>query len=245
MKWLKGIGLFFVVAVLGWGVGFFNGVQYYDKMWQRQENRSIMLGNPAGVSEDRTSSLGDYSDTLENATGLLGQRSEAIEESRESEPFSGFLDVASLSDVLGADTEYVIEEKDVLRGSSVETKGKLPQKYIGMDLERFVKAMETLTASPPLSELERGFVGAQVLNFSRQRVTVQMNYRYVQPGECFYLALVDHRVVVFLEDKKTIYISTGISSNMLSEELREEMMEDMIYIENEQKLFDFLEAYSS
>ena len=105
--------------------------------------------------------------------------------------------------------------------------------------------VRTFTASsPPLSERERGFVGLEVLSFSRERVVVQMNYRYVQPGESFYLALRNHEIVVLLEDKKTVYIETGIPADALSPELQEDLI-DMVFVENEASLYDLLEAYSS
>ena len=223
MKTLKSIGLFFVTGVLCVGLGFVSGVWYYGKTWVRQEDRFLSLGEEEGTLE-----MPKEHSTDPQVMGNLKQQ-----------------EVASVSEELCADTEYVIRERDVLRGTGVETKSKLPQKYIGMDRERFITAMKTYESSPPLTELERGFVSAEVVSFSKQRVVVEMNYRYVQPGECFYLALLDHRVVVFLEDRKTIYINTGISANMLSEELRSEMMVNMIYMEDEKELYDFLEAYSS
>ena len=62
--------------------------------------------------------------------------------------------------------------------------------------------MELYAAHPPLSEIERGFVGLEVLSFSREKVMVRMDYRYVQPSASFYLAVSDNEVVVYLEDIK-------------------------------------------
>lgn len=47
----------------------------------------------------------------------------------------------------------------------MESVGKVPQAYLGMNREEFVAAMERYEASPPLSELERGFTGLEVLSF--------------------------------------------------------------------------------
>ena len=63
-------------------------------------------------------------------------------------------------DTLSADTDYVLEEHDKKRETTVESVGKVPQAYLGMNREEFVAAMERYEASPPLSELERGFTGA-------------------------------------------------------------------------------------
>lgn len=152
--------------------------------------------------------------------------------------------VSTMGETLCADTEYVLEEVDVLRKTTVETTRSLPGQYIGMDREQFLAAMEEYQNAPPLSEQKRGFEDMEVLSFSRDRVVVRMNYRYVQPGAGFYLAVQDHEVVVFLEDKKTLYINTGIMLEDLPDDLQLKIMQ-MHYVEGEGNLYNFLETYSS
>ncbi len=152
--------------------------------------------------------------------------------------------VDSQGETLCADTEYVLEEADILRNTMVETKRNLPNQYLGMDREQFLAAIEDFELAPPLAELERGFVGAEVLQFSRERVVVRMDYRYVQPGDGFYLGVRDHEVVVYLEDKETVYMNTGILLEEFPEDLQLEIIQ-LYYIEGEGNLYNFLETYSS
>jgi len=152
--------------------------------------------------------------------------------------------VNSNEETLCADTEYILEEADVLRNTVVETNQNLPTQYLGMDREQFLAAIEDFELAPPLTELERGFVGAEVLQFSRARVVVRMDYKYIQPGEGFYLAVRDHEVVVYLEDKETIYMSTGIRLEEFPEDLQLKII-GLHYIEGEGNLYNFLETYSS
>jgi len=154
------------------------------------------------------------------------------------------LPVWSGREVLSADTEYVVLETDVLHDTEVETIWHVPSQYMGMDREQFVTAMDNYSKYPPLSEKERGFVNSEVLSFSGERVEIRMNYRSVGPDEGFYLAVRDHEVVVYLEDKETIYINTGILLETLPEEVQLQVI-NMLYMENEEKLYGFLEAYSS
>ena len=172
------------------------------------------------------------------------QEEETAEMPQAKEEFKEFLDVSSNSKYLRSDTELVVEEVDVRSGTATEVIGILPEKYVGMDLDGFRETIAQYNLSPPLSERQRGFQSAEVLRFSRDRVVVQKNYRRVSPEEGFYLALSDYRVVVLLEDKKSLYMTTDISLNMLPEAIQQELM-DMIYVENEAGLYDFLEAYSS
>lgn len=109
-----------------------------------------------------------------------------------------------LQDKISASTRYVLEERDILKQEIMTTEWSIPPKYVGMNRETFLEAMQCYENAPPLAELERGFVGLQVLSFSTDRVVVQMNYRYVQPGSSFYIACLNNEVVVLLEDGRTI-----------------------------------------
>ena len=128
--------------------------------------------------------------------------------------------------------------------SVLETEERVPSMYLGMNREQFLLAMEQYAAFPPLSEKERGFVSLEVKSFSTQRVVVQMNYQYVQPSKSFYLAVADNELVVLLEDQKTVYIHTGIRLKDLPENVQHDII-NMRFVENEEKLYNFLEAYSS
>lgn len=152
--------------------------------------------------------------------------------------------VSTSTETLSVDTEYILEETDIVSGSVVETTWKLPDKYIGLNREQFLEAMENYEMFPPLSEMERGFISLEVLSFSRERVVVQMNYQYIQPGNSYYLAVRNNEVVVYLEDMETVYINTGIMLESLPEDIQMELIQT-IWVEEEEKLYNFLEAYSS
>lgn len=152
--------------------------------------------------------------------------------------------VVSVRETINADTEYILREKDLLNGSEVETSEDMPEMYIGMTREQFLTAMENYAAAPPLSEKERGFVSLEVLSFAPSRVVVQMNYRYVQPSESFYIVAINDLLVVYLEDRETVYQYTNIHLSQLPEQLQQEIIKVM-YISDEESLYDFLENYTS
>lgn len=152
--------------------------------------------------------------------------------------------VVSGGETLCVETEYVLEEMDSNRGTCVETTWRLPEKYVGMNREQFLEAIRLYEVSPPLSELERGFQSLEVRSFSRQKVVVRMNYSYLQPGEGYYLAVYDNKVVVLLDDCKTVYIETQLTMDQLPQEVQERLIRT-IRVDTEQELYDFLETYSS
>jgi len=146
--------------------------------------------------------------------------------------------------LIDADTHFFVEEADLRRDSVVETEWELPDKYIGMDRDSFVEAMEEYELTPPLSELERGFVSLEVKSFSEEQVVVRMNYSYPMPSISFYLMAEKHMIVVYCDDKETLYMKTNIMLDSLPDELQHKIINGM-FVEDEKTLYYFLESYSS
>ncbi len=245
MKFVKGIGLFFIYPLTMLTVGFYVGIQYmryfYPEMSDRQESYGIRA---EAAPSPGAGTAGPAGDGVQGDTGGAPEGNGRAESGQPEEEDPDPLQVSSDSETLYVGTEYVLEENDVLRHTTVETVWELPDKYVGMNREQFLAAMDTYAMSPPLKELERGFVGLEVISFARERVVVQMNYRYVQPSSSFYLAVFDNRVLVYLEDQSTVYIETNISLDSLPREVQQEIIQ-MMWVENEEALYNFLETYSS
>ena len=247
MKFVKGIGLFFIYPLTMLAIGFYAGVETYQFFYPGAQGRSgsqvredaPLRSGQESLKEGEDPSLGDdYDDYVSAALEEPEDDAAADRLSQDA------LSVVSSSETLYVGTEYVLEETDILNKTVVETSWKLPDKYVGMNREQFLEAMKVYELSPPLSELERGFVGLEVLSFSRERVVVQMNYRYVQPSGSFYLAVYDNKVIVYLEDQMTVFIETEIDLDSLPEDLQQEIIQ-MMFVEDEETLYNFLESYSS
>lgn len=241
MKFVKSISLFFVYPVTMLGVGIYFGVVsshfFYPGEHVQGDSDVYEESSDGSVVEFPAEAAADYlshaDDESESKTATLSVSQQEL-----------VAEAAAASETLSADTEYVLEETNILDQSVVETTWRLPAQYVGMNRQQFLEVMDQYEAHPPLSEKERGFVSLEVLSFSRERVVVQMNYRYVQPSSSFYLAVYDNEVVVYLEDKKTIYINTEIPLSSLPEETQQEIIE-MMWIPDEEGLYNILENYSS
>lgn len=262
MKVVKGISLFIVYPLFMLVLGFYGGVKLTRSFYPGYQNpRNV----PAPLEQPVTETPLDINDVADRdlaekgTAGPEAVNQEPVDPVAEQDDFpyglepdwdvggigeNASLEAAYSSETLSVDTKYVLEETDVLTHSVVETTWRLPGKYVGMNREQFLEAMEIYESFPPLSEMERGFVSLEVLSFSRERVVVRMNYKFVQPSASFYLAVYDNNVVVYLEDKETIYIETDIRLDTLPEELQQDIMQ-MMWIEDQEKLYDFLENYSS
>lgn len=219
MKVKKGISLFFIYSCMIFAVGMYAGFVLQNYFYPGK-------GTEQDITEIPPPSSAFLSQNADPAGDLV-------------QPVS-----VSDKDVLDSNTEYILEEYDTRRGTLVESSWKLPEKYMGMDREDFTKCMEIYAASPPLSELKRGFVGLEVRSFSSQRVVVRMNYTYVQPTETFYLKVENNNIVVYCDDLETVYMYTVISAMSLPEYIKTQVVAGML-IENEAALYQFLETYSS
>lgn len=237
MKVVKGIGLFFIYPLMMLGIGFYAGVRATHFFYPGEQ-----YIQPSETTEQPSG---------EGLTELLEQENMELPEdypdygvAEENAPYGGVKEAVSASETLCVDTEYVLEETNILDDTVVETVGRLPDQYVGMNREQFLAVMDTYEAAPPLSEQERGFVSLEVLSFSRERVVIQMNYQYLQPSECFYLAAYDNQVWVYLEDMQTVFIETEIRVDSLPEDLQQRIIQ-MMWVESEEELYNFLESYSS
>lgn len=223
MKFVKGISLFFVYPVILLLTGMYAGI-----VWER-------YFYPGKEISPETTSI-----SSENVPA--SEENVPVSESA-SVPESAVL-VLSSEEVIKTDTEYIIQEYDTRRDTLIEKQVSIPVKYLGMNREEFIAAMELYALSPPLSEQKRGFMGLEVRSFSSLKVVVCMHYAYVEPTSSFYIKVEDNQIVVYCEDNETIYMYTGIEAVSLPEYLQTQVSMGM-QIENEENLYYFLETYSS
>ncbi len=146
--------------------------------------------------------------------------------------------------VISADTQYIIQEVDLRRDTSVETQWKVPDKYIGMDRRGFIREMELYQQSPSLKDQELGFVSVEVVSFSKAKVVIRKSYLFREAYTSFYLVNEKNYVVVYCDDLKTVYMNTNIMVDSLPDKLKQEIIRNK-YIATEEELYNFLESYSS
>ncbi|MFG6335761.1 MAG: hypothetical protein K1W20_09925 [Lachnospiraceae bacterium] len=145
--------------------------------------------------------------------------------------------------VVTADTLYLVEQVDLNKGTVTEREETVPVMYIGLNREELLEALSAYDKNPPLSEQEQGFETVELPSFSADRVVVCKYYKEKVPRG-FYLMVADHFIVVYEEDRNTLYMNTDILLSLLPESLQTEIMEGK-YVASEEELYLFLESYSS
>lgn len=145
--------------------------------------------------------------------------------------------------VVTADTLYLVETVDLNQGTVTESEETVPVMYIGLNREELLEALSSYDKNPPLTEQEKGFETIELTSFSKDRVVVCKYYKEKEP-KGFYLMVADHFIVVYEEDRSTLYMNTDILLDFLPDSLQREIMEGK-YVANEEELYLFLESYSS
>ncbi len=146
--------------------------------------------------------------------------------------------------VVTADTLYLVETVDLSEGKVDEKEETIPGKYIGLDREGLLEELSYYDNNPPLAELELGFETIELTAFSKDRIAVCKYYRPKKENRGFYLMVADHFIVVYEEDKKTLYMNTDILLESLDDNLQAQIICGK-YMENVEALYHFLEPYSS
>lgn len=144
--------------------------------------------------------------------------------------------------IITADTSYVVISYDIQTKTANENEEVAPDSYIGYNREKLEEALRAYGKSPSLTDLEKGFLGIELLSFSPEKVIVQKNYEQQESG--FYLLNENHNVVVYDKSLRYLYMNTGIKTEDLPKALQEEVLR-MKYIADENELYHFLESYSS
>lgn len=229
MRFVKGIGLYFLYPLVFLLLGFAGGLCFVEYFYPFKEE---LPREELGLDKDFELSNQDSEEFSTN--GFLNTESEN----------STLNQVSNIKEILTADTSLVVWEYDLSTNTLVETTRELAEKYMGMDREQYIESMNEYEYSPPLSEQEKGFESLEVISFSRDRVILQINYRSQAMEETYYLLAYNGYVVVFLEDMETIYLYTDILLENLPFELQQEIISAKQII-GEEELYHFLENFTS
>lgn len=229
MKVLKWFSLFFMSVFIAFGIGMFAGWRLEAYFYPEDGLKDMALQDreqeaPLVVPQEPSGLQGNFLQSSPDVEQVIA--------------------VSGSDERMNADTVYVLIERNMDTDEEVENISRIPEMYLGMNREQFLASMEDYEASPPLSELERGFVSLEVQSFSGDRVEVLMNYSYVKPSKSFYVVVYDGLVTVLLEDKETLYLQTGMKVLNLPEDIQQELIQGM-YIPDEESLYGFLENYTS
>lgn len=228
MKIIGRISLFCVAGLLGFAAGICSNAAYLRLFYPNRETGQEPIVRIEEITRENLQEKEPESVPAENIPA-------------ESVPAD-----SKQADVITCDTVFAIEEYDKNTEITALHEEEIPGKYIGMNREDFIDAMESYELSPPLEEQRRGLLSVEVLSFSGGKVLVRKSYQIVaEPEEeVFYLVSENHYITVYRQDMQSVYLYTDICVENLPEELQEEIIQRKL-ISGEADLYYFLESYSS
>ena len=159
-------------------------------------------------------------------------------------------DIASQNAVPISNQDIIITENTKLsyidtyiNGSIKTTDATLPSEMVGIDRNALNTLLDReLQEQDEVNQLKRLYE-YRILRFSSSEIVIERIYQS-EKADYFYLGIVDDCVVVFCEDKETIYLNTGIPAQELPDAICMEIQQFKL-IQSIEELFDFLEAYTS
>jgi len=271
MKFVKGLTAFILLPAFMFGGGFAVGTVVMDYFYPGRnfaaEDLLRQVRFDQRINEDwlgvdwqvsaRASDLAESktkeADSSGSGAGLVIFEDDLSEEMLTDVPLQpdSLADDAVSVSLLGgtsinADTIYVIQEYSRSTRDLTEEIIPVPENFIGMDFNLFSQVMADFDRYPTLSEMQKGMVSCEVISFSPARVVIRKTYgdltEEIEPG--YYLINDSGLITVYLSDLKTVFMNTSIEFQNLPAELRDEIMFTK-YVEGQEELYGFLEAYSS
>lgn len=235
MKFVKRISLFMILSVVMLGLGGWGALKAEDFFYPNRYGYNHEVLREKITTENL---LPQFSKTDDD-----GDRDEVAQKEQENEQEQVIETAVANEPVVTADTLYLVETVDLNKGTVTESEETVPVMYIGLDREELLDALSSYDENPPLTEQEKGFETIELTSFSKDRVVVCKYYKEKEPRG-FYLMVADHFIVVYEEDRSTLYMNTDILLDFLPDSLQREIMEGK-YVASEEELYLFLESYSS
>jgi len=253
MKIVKGLTAFILLPAFMFGGGFAAGTVAMDYFYPGRDFKTEDLVSQVRFDERiNTDWLNSTSTRLRaEPTSPESIYVPVSQEYLDDDSFDDSIGDAALVSVLGgqtinANTVYIVQEYSRSTRELSEQIIPVPDNFIGMDHRIFSQVIADFDRYPTLSEMQRGMISCEVVSFTPARVVIRKTYDNVEedikPG--YYLVNENGVVTVLLGDLKTVFMNTSIAFEGLPTELQQEILFTK-YVEDEEALFGFLEAYSS
>jgi hypothetical protein len=120
-----------------------------------------------------------------------------------------------------------------------------PVIYLEMTKQDMLTYLAGYMAQPSREDVDEGIVSFEIVEFTAREVVLRKTYRRTAKDEVKYYGCIENGYVcIYMEDGRTIYDYTDISSNKLPLNIKEQLSEGMKFYGIDE-LYEFLETYSS
>ncbi len=152
-------------------------------------------------------------------------------------------DVSVMPQTADLSTTYYVEQLNSVTGEEELIQEEIPHSLVGANREEIEQFITEYNKAPALSDKEKGFVDAQLEEFSSDKIVVRKVYKPLEK-DVFFLKSEENFIVVYYSDLSTVYMYTDIVMDQLPEEIQAEINEGK-QINSLENLYSFLESYTS
>lgn len=119
----------------------------------------------------------------------------------------------------------------------------LPKEYVGCTREQLVSLLSEQMKNISQKEKDTGLVSMTLYSFTAEKIVIRKVYDNKSNYE-FYIGVKDGYLIVFKQDKTTVFEATDILYADLTDSQKQEL-DQGVYAANEEELYGMLESYSS
>lgn len=147
-------------------------------------------------------------------------------------------------DTVQPTTEYTLETYDMKTGTTQSEVLNPPAYLVGLTREEIIEYLADYMRDLPLSEYNKGLLSYELVNFSKDKITIKKTYNEDFLPYLFYVVVKEGYVVVYNSDLKSVFKYTQIEAKNLPEKDRIALIKG-IYVNSLDDLYALLESYTS
>lgn len=145
---------------------------------------------------------------------------------------------------VGTKCDMTIIDYQIKDGSKVKMIMNVDSKYIGLTRNELIECLNEESSNPTLEEINKGYIRSELIEFSKNAITIMKTYSEDDIPDKFYMKLRGNILTIYYADRKTVFENTDIDVyNLEATEIEE--LKKGISVDDEHTLFSILEGYSS
>lgn len=141
-------------------------------------------------------------------------------------------------------TKLTLETYDMESKKVTEQLCNVPIEYLGLNRAKMIETLQDYMLNPSLNDKAHGLIACELIEFTKTSVTIRKTYSYKNLPQKYYIAVEKGILVIYLENRRTLYDRTDIRLDSLPENVRQEVIKGM-EIDGADELYDFLETFTS
>ncbi|MGN0408008.1 MAG: hypothetical protein ACI4EJ_07100 [Bacteroides sp.] len=141
-------------------------------------------------------------------------------------------------------TKLTLETYDMDSNTVKEQLCTVPIEYLGLNRAGMIETLQDYMLNPSLSDKTHGLIACELVEFTKDSVTIRKTYSTKNLPQKYYIVAEKGMLVIYLENRRTLYDKTEIELQRLPLSIQEEVIKGL-EIDSADELYDFLETFTS